>query len=89
MEPPDELYHGTVERFLDAILSEGLRPMERHHVHLSGDIQTAIALGSRRGKPRVLRVNAKEMHEAGHQFYRSANGVWLTETVPPAFLKLR
>ena len=27
--PPPLLYHGTVERFLRAILSEGLRPMRR------------------------------------------------------------
>ena len=88
VEPLDELYHGTVERFLDAILSEGLRPMERHHVHLSGDVQTATTVGSRRGKPVVLVVDAKAMHEAGHQFYQSANGVWLTETVPPSFLTM-
>lgn len=34
-EPPAYLYHGTVARSLDAIRAEGLRPMARHHVHLS------------------------------------------------------
>ncbi len=34
-EPPAYLYHGTVARMLDAIRAEGLRPMARHHVHLS------------------------------------------------------
>jgi putative RNA 2'-phosphotransferase len=33
--PPDELYHGTIAAMLPAILDEGLRPMGRHHVHLS------------------------------------------------------
>lgn len=46
--PPDELFHGTVERFLDAILAEGLRPMRRHHVHLSADVETAMKVGQRR-----------------------------------------
>ena len=27
------------------------------------------------------------MHAAGHLFYRSANGVWLTEAVPPRFIR--
>ncbi|GAA2587316.1 hypothetical protein GCM10010304_33330 [Streptomyces roseoviolaceus] len=33
--PPAHLYHGTVARHLDAIRAEGLRPMNRHDVHLS------------------------------------------------------
>src|SRR5689334_19565407 len=32
-EPPETLYHGTVERFLPAILAEGLSKGRRHHVH--------------------------------------------------------
>jgi len=88
-EPPDRLYHGTVERFLQAILSEGLRPMERHHVHLSPDRQTASAVGARRGVPVILEVDARAMREAGHVFFRSDNGVWLTDVVPPGFLHVR
>jgi putative RNA 2'-phosphotransferase len=34
----------------------------------------------------VLTVDAAAMAEAGHLFYRSANGVWLTDAVPPRFL---
>src|SRR5437867_10747914 len=33
--PPDRLFHGTVDRFVDAIAREGLRPGARTHVHLS------------------------------------------------------
>ena len=46
--PPETLYPGTVERFLAAILAEGLRPMKRHHVHLSPDVATAQVVGARR-----------------------------------------
>ena len=38
--PPAELFHGTVERFLAAILVEGLKKGKRHHVHLSKDTET-------------------------------------------------
>ncbi|MFE7751249.1 RNA 2'-phosphotransferase [Streptomyces sp. NPDC057428] len=88
-EPPAYLYHGTVARALDAIRAEGLRPMARHHVHLSPDRATAVRVGARRGVPVVLAVDAGAMHRAGHVFHVSANGVWLTDGVPPDFLRLR
>ncbi|WP_338671571.1 RNA 2'-phosphotransferase [Streptomyces sp. SCSIO 30461] len=86
-EPPPHLYHGTVARLLDAIRAEGLRPMARHHVHLSPDRETATRVGARRGRPVVLGVDAGAMHRAGHVFHVSANGVWLADTVPPEFLR--
>ncbi|WP_431877022.1 RNA 2'-phosphotransferase [Amycolatopsis sacchari] len=85
--PPDVLFHGTVERFLSAIFREGLRPMNRHDVHLSPDRETAVRVGSRRGKPVVLEVEARAMSREGHEFRVSANGVWLTAAVPPEFLR--
>ena len=84
--PPPELFHGTVERFLPAILAEGLRPGRRHAVHLSADVATARAVGGRRGRPVVLRVDAAAMAGAGARFTRSANGVWLVDAVPPSCL---
>ncbi len=85
--PPDLLYHGTVSKFLEAIKDKGLKKMDRQHVHLSPDVETAKAVGSRRGKPIILKIRAKAMHEAGHAFYLSANGVWLTENVPAEFIE--
>ena len=87
-EPPEVLYHGTVEKVLDAIFTQGLRPMARHHVHLSADLETARRVGTRRGKPMILEVAARECRGAGHAFHLSANGVWLVDTVPPRFLRL-
>jgi putative RNA 2'-phosphotransferase len=84
--PPDVLYHGTVAKFLDAILREGLRPMNRHAVHLSATVDTARTVGARRGRPVILRVDAAAMAAAGHAFQVSANEVWLTTSVPPNYL---
>ncbi|MFF8191433.1 RNA 2'-phosphotransferase [Streptomyces bobili] len=85
--PPPYLYHGTVARHLDAIRDEGLRPMNRHDVHLSADRETATRVGARRGRPVVLSVDAGAMHRDGHVFHVSANGVWLTKAVPPRYLR--
>jgi len=85
--PPDMLYHGTVEKFLPSILETGLKPMKRHHVHLSVDHETATKVGERRGKPIILTVSARKMTDAGHEFFVTDNGVWLTANVPPVYLK--
>ncbi|RRS01599.1 RNA 2'-phosphotransferase [Glycomyces terrestris] len=83
VEPPAELFHGTAEGFLESIREEGLKAMARHAVHLSPDYATAVRVGSRRGRPVVLVVDAARMTAEGCVFYRSENGVWLTESVPP------
>ena len=84
--PPADLFHGTVERFLPAILAEGLRPGRRHAVHLSADVASARAVGARRGRPVVLRIDAAALAAAGAHFSCSANGVWLVDAVPPRYL---
>ena len=86
--PPDTLYHGTSDKSVPAILSTGLEKRNRHHVHLSRDIATALNVGSRHGKPAVLRVAALNMHHDGFVFYLSENQVWLTDYVPSKYLTL-
>ncbi|KJZ19609.1 RNA 2'-phosphotransferase [Loktanella sp. S4079] len=85
--PPDTLYHGTATRFVDAIVTEGLRKQSRQHVHLTDNVETATQVGQRYGKAVIFHVDAKSMHTAGHAFYRSENDVWLTEYVEPKFLR--
>ncbi|WP_426608566.1 RNA 2'-phosphotransferase [Bradyrhizobium sp. McL0616] len=85
-QPPSMLYHGTATRFVEAILSEGLRPQARQQVHLSSDEETALRVGQRHGKPRIFKIDAGGMHLKGFKFYRADNGVWLTDHVPPEFL---
>ena len=85
--PPELLFHGTVERFLDSIRKQGLLRGSRHHVHLSADEATAANVGGRRGKPVILVIDAQAMKDAGYEFFVSPNGVWLTEHVPPEYLR--
>ena len=84
--PPAVLYHGTVDRFVASIQAQGLVKGERHHVHMSADVATAIAVGGRRGKPVVLTIDAATMLADGHAFFRSQNGVWLVDHVPARYL---
>lgn len=86
--PPDVLWHGTVEKFLDSIMTQGLISGSRTHVHLSVDADTATKVGQRRGRPVLLRVDAAALHHNGQEFFRSANGVWLAEHISPNALSI-
>ena len=87
--PPAKLYHGTVAKALDSIKKEGLSKMNRHAVHLSEDIPTATKVGSRRGEAIILEVDANHMNADGIKFFKSKNGVWLTDNVPPKYIKFK
>ncbi len=86
--PPEYLYHGTATRFLASIRHKGLLRGKRDYVHLSPDEGTARKVGARHGEAIVLMVKAREMQTAGFTFYHSANGVWLTDHVPVAYLQI-
>ena len=86
--PPEILYHGTASRFLESILAGGLHSANRQHVHLSPDVATAMRVGQRHGSPVVLVIRSGEMAVAGHTFFVSANGVWLTDRVPQEFISV-
>ncbi|HVU58081.1 MAG TPA: RNA 2'-phosphotransferase [Puia sp.] len=84
--PPEQLYHGTVEKFLQTIQSQGLRKMNRHHVHMSKDRTTAAKVGERRGEAIILVIKSGDMNRDGFVFFQSANGVWLTDHVPVKYI---
>ncbi len=87
MSPPPTLFHGTAERALSSIRTEGLKPQSRQYVHLSSTPEEANSVGGRHGQPVVLRVAAKRLHEEGYTFYKSTDAVWLTQRVPPRYLE--
>lgn len=85
-QPPARLYHGTAMRFLESIRAQGITRQSRQHVHLSADYPTALAVGTRHGRPVVLAIDAAAMARDGYVFYRSENGVWLCERVPWSYV---
>ncbi|SCI20279.1 RNA 2'-phosphotransferase [uncultured Eubacterium sp.] len=87
-EPPEYLYHGTGEKYVESINQDGLIPKSRLYVHLSKDIKTAENVGKRHGKEVVYRINSGQMYRDGYKFYLSENGVWLTKEVPIKYLEM-
>ena len=86
-KPPEILFHGTGEKSVQSILEKGLEKRSRQHVHLSCDLETAIKVGQRHGKPFVFKVLAEQMYNDNFQFFISDNGVWLTDNIPAKYLK--
>lgn len=87
LEPPPILYHGTGEKSGPSITAQGLLKMSRLYVHLSSDVETARKVGRRHGVPKIFRVDSGKMFADGFKFFRSVNGVWLTEHVPAKYLE--
>ena len=87
LEPPTILFHGTGEKSVASIKLHGLLKMSRLYVHLSADEETARKVGQRHGTPKIFVVDAKKMFGDGFKFFRSVNGVWLTEHVPAKYLR--
>lgn len=87
VEPPEFLYHGTVQNRLNNILEKGLLPMERQYVHLSIDRNTAAIVGSRRkGDLVILTIKAKEAFLNNIQFYKEENDIWLADPIPSKYI---
>jgi putative RNA 2'-phosphotransferase len=87
INPPNKLYHGTAVQHVDSILKTGLDKRKRHHVHMASETGTAATVGLRSGSVVLFEIDAKLMHFDGYKFYKSDNGVWLTDHVPPKYLK--
>lgn len=86
--PPQFLYHGTAVKNLVGIKKYGIQKQNRLHVHLSSDVDTAYKVGSRHGKPCILKVNSAQMHNDGYIFYLSNNNVWLCEMVNEKYFEI-
>lgn len=73
--------HGTYKKFLDSILEQGLKRMERLHVHFSRGLPTdGKVISGMRGNINVLIfLDVRKAMEEGMKFYISDNKVILTE----------
>lgn len=90
VEPPSVLFHGTsYESWILIQKSGGLNKMNRHHVHMTDDRETAKVNAKRwKGRqPVILWIDSDHMHRNGHDFFVSDNGVWMTDEVPVRYIR--
>ena len=86
--PPKFLYHGTSVNFLPEIKSNGLKPMSRQYVHLSEDTDTARLVGKRKeGDTIILVIDTELAQSKGVTFYVGNDKVWLSDYIPPEFIR--
>ncbi|APW96646.1 RNA 2'-phosphotransferase [Halobiforma lacisalsi AJ5] len=84
---PDRLYHGTAPDNLSSIREEGLLPMARQQVHLSGSREAARRVGRRHAaEPVVLVVDAAAMLADGHRIAKRGAETYTTDRVPAQYL---
>jgi len=80
-ELPEQVLHGTFCRNLTSILSEGLKPMRRHHVHMFVE-ETCVG---RKDAEVLIYIDVAKSHTVGVEFLTSDNGVVLSAgRIPPA-----
>lgn len=73
---PNNLYHGSSWSALDAIVRDGLTPMQRRMVHLTNTAEEAMAVGLRKGAPLVFSIDQSHNEEP------VADGIWVAAMVP-------
>ena len=85
--PPEILYHGTVRRFVQQILLEGLKPQSRQYVHLTTHREEAEHVGRRHGRYFVLlKIRAADAHASGVAFFQADRERFLVKHLPPEFI---
>lgn len=93
---PDRLYHGTAPENVAAIEAEGLKPMGRQYVHLSGSVEGAREVGRRHAADPVvfavdtaeLRAESSRPEADAHRVTKRGAETYTVDRVPPAYLTL-
>ena len=86
---PDVLYHGTSENAVSSIMSDGLKPMSRQHVHLTDDEDEAQNVGGRHSDDVVLlKVNTVDMMNNGIDIVKRGKMVYTCDKVPSEYIEV-
>ena len=88
-QPPEILFHGTSRKSAENIMKEGLSSHGRQYVHLSPDKETACRVGKRKdSNPAILAIDAKCAWLEGILFYPGNENIWLSDLIPPQFIRM-
>ena len=81
-EPIELCVHGTSFHAIKLIEKEGLKIMNRTHIHMASDYPGTNVISGARSSSRVfIEINMEKALTDGIIFYRSANGVILTSGI--------
>ena len=85
--PPEMLYHGTNAKAVEHIRKEGLTAQNRQYVHLTTSHKNATNVAKRRThNPVMLKIRAKEAHDAGLVFHHAETEHYLARNIPPEYI---
>ena len=85
---PPKLFYPIPKSKSDQIIVEGIKPVRRNKVHLSGSIETCVTAGvSIKEEIEVLEVDAEAMQKDGIKIMRAGKVVYLCDDVPPNYVK--
>jgi putative RNA 2'-phosphotransferase len=83
----DEFFYPVTEEEIDIILENGLNPIDRKHVHLSGNIEKAIEAGKvRTEEPLILRIDGAKAVKEGIKIYRAGKDVYVTDHIDAKYI---
>jgi len=85
---PEKLFYPVPKVKTDQTLAEGIQPVRRNKVHLSGSIEACVNAGvSIKEEIEVIEVDAEAMQKDGIKIMRAGKVVYLTDEVPASYLK--
>ncbi|MBW0468251.1 hypothetical protein O181_007966 [Austropuccinia psidii MF-1] len=73
--------HGTYSKFWESIARQGLKPLKRTHIHFAAGLlgEDGVISGMRASCDILIYLDVEKCLTDGIKFFRSANGVILTE----------
>lgn len=87
VEPPINLFHGTLNENLKSIYFQGLLSHNHSVVFLTESYEEALEAASRKGNPVVLTVESLKAYQSGLSFRKLTSTVYGSDEIPTRFIK--
>jgi putative RNA 2'-phosphotransferase len=83
----NELFYPVTEEEVEIVLEQGLFPIDRSKVHLSGSLKKALEAGRiRTDNPIILRIDAAEAVKNGIKILKAGKDVYIADEIDAQYL---
>lgn len=83
----DELFYPVTEEEAEIVLEQGLYPIDRNKVHLSGSVKKALEAGKiRTDNPVILRIDAAKALKDGVKILKAGKDVYIADEIDAQYL---